>query len=244
MKYVIANWKMQLLNNEAVKLARDLKQNIVEDENKKVVICPSFIALNQVWQEIAETDVALGSQNVWYENKGAFTGEVSLDQLQEMGVEYVIIGHSERREYNSETDIQVNAKVKKAVEKGIIPIICVGETKKERENGEAEKQVQNQVAQALQNIGMQENTKIIIAYEPVWVIGTGQAVEPEEAKKMAELIKNTLNEEVMDKFTIVYGGSVDAQNVASFMEEGLIDGVLVGGASLSLDKFLPLIENV
>ncbi len=243
---------MQLLNSEAEDLANSLKHKDIKTLKQiELILCPSFTALSNVGKIISGSGIKLGAQNVFYHEKGAYTGEVSPLQLKETGVEYVIIGHSERREYLGESDEEVNRKVNICLDNDLIPIICVGETFDERQIGKTDLVLIKQVSRALEDVSVSKETekKIIIAYEPVWVIGTGQAVKPEEAKHAAQVIKHTLldffDKEIIEKnISIIYGGSVDESNVRDFIEPGLLNGVLVGGASLSIEKFMPLIHQM
>ena len=252
--YLIANWKMQLNKSDSVRLAVEIcksalvpKRTLV-GENIQVVICASDVYISDVARKIKGSKIKLGAQNVFYHEKGSYTGEVSIIQLKELAVEYVIIGHSERREYLHETDEDVNRKVKIVLDNNLIPIICVGETMQERRDGKTDLVLIRQVSKALQDVKL-DNKKLIIAYEPVWVIGSGQAVNPKEAEHAAQVIKYNLlenfSEEVINNnINIIYGGSVDADNINSFLEISLISGALVGGASLSADKFLNIMNKI
>jgi triosephosphate isomerase len=245
--YIIANWKMQLTNKESMDLANSLKKE--KAKNVEIILCPSFTALSAVAEEIKNTEIKLGAQNVFYHEKGAYTGEVSVKQLKELGVKYVIIGHSERRQYQNETDEEINQKIKICLENDLMPILCVGEKFDERQDGKTDLILIKQITKALQDIKLNSNQKLIIAYEPVWVIGSGQAVEPAEAKHAAEVIERLLLEffskdEAENNISVIYGGSVDKNNVKDFVAPGILKGVLVGGASLKTEKFVPLIEAV
>lgn len=244
-KYLIANWKMQLLNSEAGKLAGDL----VEEKIKKdveVVLCPSFTALSFVAKEIKGSFIKLGAQNVWYHEKGAYTGEVSPIQLKGLGVEYVILGHSERRKYLNETDEEINLKIKAVLENGMTPVVCVGETFEERRVGRTDLVLIRQIIKGLEDVKLEAGQKLLVAYEPVWVIGTGQAIEPADAEKALRVIESNLKDifEEGDDVQIIYGGSVDANNVSEFVKEDMFSGALVGGASLTKEKFQSLINKV
>jgi len=272
--FLIANWKMQLNKSDSVRLAVEIcksalvpKRTLV-GENIQVVICASDVYISDVARKIKGSKIKLGAQNVFYHEKGSYTGEVSIIQLKELAVEYVIIGHSERREYLHETDEDVNRKVKIILDNNLITIICVGETMQERRDGKTDLVLIRQVSKALQDVKFQtdfsqgqektsskegmnikEGVKLIIAYEPVWVIGTGQAVYPKEASHVVEVIRYNLlenfSEEIINNnINIIYGGSVDADNINSFLEISLISGALVGGASLSADKFLNIMNKI
>lgn len=249
--YLIANWKMQLLDNEAVDLTTKIipEYKNINNKNLELILCPTFTALSKVGEIIKKTDLKLGAQNVWYHEKGSYTGEVSPCQLKELGVEYIIIGHSERRQNLNETNEEINRKINICLDNQITPILCVGETFDERRLGKTDLILMTQVSQALEDIELKKNQKIIIAYEPVWVIGSGQAIEPKDAEHSAQVIKQTLldffDKEVIEKnIFITYGGSVEENNVKEFIQPGLLEGVLVGGASLSIEKFLPLVHRL
>ncbi len=282
--YLIANWKMQLLNKEAENLATQIIQEykntriqeykntrIQEYKNTriqelKIILCPTFTALSKVGEIIkncqlsnvpaGRDQMSLGSQDVFEHEKGAYTGEVSTLQLKELGVEYVIVGHSERRQYLKETDEDVNRKVKVVLDNNLVPILCVGETFDERRIGKTDLVLIRQVSRALADVkldapkgAMKGVKELIIAYEPVWVIGSGQAIAPTDAEHAARVIKQTLldffDQETIEKnIAIIYGGSVDESNINDFIIDGLLDGVLVGGASLTKEKFMPLIRQL
>ncbi len=276
--YLIANWKMQLLNSEAGELGLALKHEstrlltpegvadggqvkTLKQKNIELVLCPSFTALSELGKKIpgdsspdsrrGRNDIAfkLGAQNVFYHEKGAYTGEISPLQLKELGVTYVIIGHSERRTYLNESDTDTNLKIKTCLAHNLTPVLCVGETFDERRFGRTELVLIRQLTRGLEDIKLKNDQKLIIAYEPVWVIGTGQAINPLDAKNAALAIKQTLLdfftiEEIENKISIIYGGSVDQNNILDFIEPGLLDGALVGTASLTTEKFIPLIETL
>jgi len=250
--YLIANWKMQLKNQEAVDLVLALKQeyqNIKIQEKTELILCPSFTALQKVGDDIKDSHIKLGAQNVFYHEKGAYTGEISPWQLKELGVEYVIVGHSERRQFLCETDIDVNLKIKTCLSNNLTPIMCIGETFEERRFGKTAVTLIRQITRGLEDVKLENNQKLIIAYEPVWVIGRGQAVESEEALTAAKIIKRLLldlfpSNLIEKNINIIYGGSVDANNVKNFIMSGLLDGVLVGGASLDFEKFSKIIQAV
>lgn len=251
--YLIGNWKMQLGEPDSEALAKDVvrlwaAQGVGKD-GTAVVICPSHMAIEEVAKVVKGTPVALGSQDAFWDDKGAFTGEVSPKTLKELGCEYCIIGHSERRQHLGETDEMVNRKAVALLRNGITPIICVGETMEERRAGKRDAVVIGQVRGALAGVKPVGTQKIIIAYEPRWVIGTGQAVSPSDAAEMHHLILTALNElfpaEVVDRqCAIIYGGAVDAKNLAGFLEVPVIHGVLVGGASLKPQEFVAMAEII
>ncbi|MDD5290048.1 MAG: triose-phosphate isomerase [Patescibacteria group bacterium] len=249
--YIIANWKMQLTNKEAADLANSLKHESIKTlkQNIELILCPSFAALSAVAEAIKKSEIKLGAQNVFYHEKGAYTGETSPSQLKELGVDYVIIGHSERRQYQKETNEEINQKIKVCLANDLTPILCVGETFEERQIGKTDLILIQQITKALQDVKLNNNQNLIIAYEPVWVIGSGQAVEPKEAQHASAVIRGLLpeffsHEIIKNNISIIYGGSVDESNVMDFIKPGVIDGALVGGASLKAEKFLSLIRAV
>lgn len=236
-KMIVANWKMYLSPSDSVKLFE------VMAKKGKAVICPSFVVLERLGALAKKSGVRLGAQDCFWENRGAYTGEVSPLDLKDLGCEYVIVGHSERRNYLSETDEMVRKKVKSALTAGLIPILCVGENEAERNAGAAGARVVEQLEKALAGLDkLGAGQEIIIAYEPIWAIGTGQACGPEAAAKMHEVIKNKIAKLLgVKNVRVLYGGSVDDKNVASYLERAEIDGVLVGGASAKKDIFASLL---
>ena len=247
-KIVVANWKMNLTVGESTLLIKELIKQIGPGVGKAdVVLCPSYLAITEASKLLAGTGVKLGAQNVFSEPKGAYTGEISPRMLREWNVEYVIVGHSERRENLGETDLMVNKKIKNALENDLKPIICVGETKAERKAGKKKKVVEAQIKKALAGVRLDSEKEIVIAYEPVWVIGTGKPVEPEDAEEMHEMIDKLLiklygPEARKKNFRIIYGGSVDGDSAKNFFAEKLIDGSLVGAASLRVEEFVKIVK--
>lgn len=250
----VANWKMNLTVAETKNLAEKLGQSLRSFKNDKteIILCPAFTALDDLCTVLRKenpADLKIGAQDVFWEEKGAFTGEVSAKMLKEVDCRYVIVGHSERRKNLGETDEMVNKKVKILLENDLVPIVCVGETFLERQKGIRDVVVAREVAAAMEGVELFGNKKIIIAYEPVWVIGTGQAVEPEDAEHSHRMIREALMEnfpaDVLEKhFQIIYGGSVDSKNIKDFTERENIDGVLVGGASLKVEEFVKMIKTI
>lgn len=234
------NWKMNKLPSEACSFIRELKER-VSDVDTKVIVAVPYVALPIVVNEAKGTNIKVAAQNMHWEEKGAFTGEVSAEMLKDIGVEYVIIGHSERRQYFNETDETVNKKVVKAVECGLKPIICVGESLSQREQGVTEDLVRYQVKIALLGLTAAQASNVIIAYEPIWAIGTGKTATSEQANEVCAIIRNTVAELYDDKTAenihIQYGGSVNAKTAKELFEMSDIDGGLIGGASLKLDDF-------
>lgn len=246
--FIAANWKMYKTTKEAVDFAQDIEE-LIEAIDAEIVICPSLTALRSVstiiWQD--KPNYKLGAQNVFWEVEGAYTGEVSPVMLKDLGVEYVIIGHSERRQYFAETDETVNKKVKAALAHDLLPILCCGESLEQREAGDAERWVGGQISAALAGIGKEDIERIVIAYEPIWAIGTGKTALPEDANAMSSHIRGVVagifGEELAKKVPILYGGSVKPENIADFMREEHVDGALVGGASLKPDSFAAICEK-
>ena len=242
-RYLIAgNWKMNMVPGEAKEFAGKLAASIKDLENDvEVMIAPPFTALAWVSEAIKGTPIKLGAQNLNENDKGAFTAEISADMLLDLGVEYVIIGHSERRSIYRESDELINKKVKKALEKGLKPILCVGELLEERESGKTFDVVKKQLTGGLKDVGNDDMKMIVIAYEPVWAIGTGKVATPETAEEVHALIRKTLadlySNDTAEATTIQYGGSVKDTNVDGLMAMKNIDGALVGGASLKVEPF-------
>jgi triosephosphate isomerase (TIM) len=241
---VAGNWKMNTSLSEAIDLARSVKEGSSGITNGDVVLAPPFTALQSVYETIQGSQVLLAAQNMFYEDKGAYTGEVSPLMLKDVGCSYAIIGHSERRKYFGETDDTVNLKVKKSLAVGLKPIVCVGETDAEREKGVTEFVVGIQVKKAL--CGIAKLDSIVIAYEPVWAIGTGKNATPAEAEDVHGFVRNVLANMYGDAskdVRILYGGSVTADNIGDLMGMEDIDGALVGGASLKSDGFIGIIRK-
>ncbi|HIR06069.1 MAG TPA: triose-phosphate isomerase [Candidatus Copromonas faecavium] len=237
-KIIAGNWKMNMTPSEAVALAETLKPLVKTDE-ADVVFCVPAIDLIPVMEAVKGTNIEVGAENMYYEEKGAFTGEISPAMLTDAGVKYVIIGHSERREYFAETDETVNKKVLKAFEHGLTPIICCGESLTQREQGITLDWIRMQVKIAFQNVTADQAKKAVIAYEPIWAIGTGKTATTEQAEEVCAAIRACIGE-IYDEATkeairIQYGGSVNAANAAELFAQPDIDGGLVGGASLKAD---------
>jgi triosephosphate isomerase len=244
-KPVIAgNWKMHKTGAEAVAMLKELQALTADVTDVEIVICPPFTALAAVADDIAKTKIKLGAQNMHFEEKGAFTGEISPVMLKALNCDYVIIGHSERRQYFAETDEAVNKKVKAALKSGLIPIVCVGESLDERSGGITEKVVEKQVRAALAGLSPQD--VLVIAYEPIWAIGTGKTASADDANAVCSFIRKVVSDLVgadsAAKMRIQYGGSVKPDNIAEFMGKSDIDGALVGGASLEADSFNKLVR--
>ncbi len=245
--YVIAgNWKMYKTNSEALQLANQIKIKTTDIKKTKMVICPPATALSVVNEVIKDSSVALGAQNLYWEKEGAFTGELSPGMIKSTGATYAIIGHSERRQYFGETDETVNKKIKAALENGLNPIVCVGESLEEREANITSKIVSRQISGALDGLDAAEAAKLIIAYEPIWAIGTGKTATPEQAQEVhkiiRDLIRSLYNDQVADGMVIQYGGSVKPENAQILLSQPDVDGALVGGACLKADSFSEIIH--
>ncbi len=235
-KFCIANWKMQLTIAESRKLAEELAAKSDLPDSVEVVICPTATALTGVAEVVGSSSIKLGAQNMSWLERGSLTGEVSALTLQEVGVEYVILGHSERRNYLREDNLMIKDKLLLAIQLGLRPVLCVGESEEERLAGATERVVVEQ----LKSVWPKQGTdKIIVAYEPVWAIGTGQTVSVEQAEEVADLIKNNTDTDT----PVLYGGSVQPDNVSLFARSNKLAGVLVGGASLRVDSFVKIINS-
>jgi len=243
---IAGNWKMNKTTAEARDLAQKLVPLVANAGGRDIVLAPPFTALQTVAEAIKGTSIGLSAQNMHWEDKGAFTGEISAEMLLALGCKYVIIGHSERRQYFGETDDTVNKKVKQALKKGLSPILCVGETLAEREAGKLNEIISRQVTGGLKDIGADDMKKIVVAYEPVWAIGTGKTATPEQANEVHALIrgkvKSLYGADIAEGLRIQYGGSVTPDNVSSLMTMPDIDGALVGGASLKPETFAALVN--
>jgi triosephosphate isomerase len=249
---VIANWKMNLSVGESVALARNLASAFSQlklAQHLDLVLCPTFPALPLVANELKRKNIALGAQDVFWKPVGPYTGEVSPKVLSELGVKYVIIGHSERRQFLKESEAMVQQKVLASLAEGLTPILCVGETFAERQAGQKDLVIARQVSSALNGVTLADGLAIVVAYEPVWVIGSGQAVEAKEATDTALVIRQTLLDffaasAINSRVKIIYGGSVDPTNINDFVNEDLLNGVLVGGASLEAKRFINLMKQL
>ena len=232
---IAGNWKMHYTIDEAVKLVEELKP-LVKDAKCEVVVCPTFVCLDAVKKAVEGTNIKVGAQNMHFEENGAYTGEIAPSMLVELGVKYVIIGHSERRQYFAETDQTVNKKTLKALEHGLVPVVCVGESLEERQQGVTIDLVRLQTKIALKDVTAEDAKKVVIAYEPIWAIGTGMTATSAQAEEVCAAIRQVIAEvyskEVADEVRVQYGGSVNGGNANELFNMGNIDGGLVGGASL------------
>ena len=244
-KVIAGNWKMNMLPNETIQFIEELAP-LVKDTDNEVILCVPYTDLFYALLTAQNTNIKIGAQNMHFAENGAFTGEVSGKMLKSINVEYVIIGHSERRQYFNETDESVNKKVKAAFENGLKPIVCVGETLEQREAGKVEEIITNQTKLALEGLTNEQVENTIIAYEPIWAIGTGKTATKEDANDAVKGIRNKIAEiygqNTADRVIIQYGGSVKSSNAKELFSMSDIDGALVGGASLKVDEFSKIVE--
>ncbi len=246
-KAVIAgNWKMNMTPAQAKALIGDLKPLVEGKNGCEIIVCVPFVDLAAAVEAVSETAIKVGAQNVHYAEKGAFTGEISADMLKEVGAEYVVIGHSERRQYFGETDLTVNKRVTAAVRAGLKPILCVGELLEQRDLGITNEIVAMQTKIALSGISAEEMAGIIIAYEPVWAIGTGRTATSDQAEEVCAVIRDVLKglygEAIAEAVTIQYGGSMKPSNAAELLSKVDVDGGLIGGASLVAKDFAAIVD--
>ena len=246
--FVAGNWKMNTDSHSSVELARSLAENSVglADDSVTVLVCPPFVYLQSVAAAVSSSCVALGAQDMYFEEKGAFTGEISASMLKDIGCSYVLCGHSERRHVMGEDDELINKKLSAAISDGLLPILCVGELLDQRDAGETEKVVEKQIKAGLANLSAEKVSAVTIAYEPVWAIGTGRTATAQQAQDVHKFIRDLLvdmyGKELAEDMRILYGGSVKPGNAAELMGNPDVDGVLVGGASLKADDFLAIIK--
>lgn len=241
---IAGNWKMNLTRDEAVNLARGVGA-AAGDGEVDVLVCPAFVYLDAVKSAVGGSKVAVGGQDVYFEEKGAFTGETSTGMLTDVGCSHVILGHSERRNVIGEDDALINRKLHAALQAGLTPILCVGELLEERESGKTREVVQGQMDGSLAGVSEEQIAKCVIAYEPVWAIGTGKTASPQQAQEvhadLRTLLATRYNQEIADGVRILYGGSVKPENAAELMACPDIDGALVGGASMKAESFAAII---
>jgi triosephosphate isomerase (TIM) len=244
---IAGNWKLNKTPHEAIVLASDLKREIVDVEGVDIVLCPPFTALADVADTLTDTNIALGAQNIFWEDAGAFTGEISGPMLKDLGVTYVIIGHSERRQYFHETNETVNKRLRAALKNSLVPIVCVGENLAQRESNKTFDVIKDHCEGSLKGLSVQEMQGVVVAYEPVWAIGTGKTATPQQAQEVHLFIRQLLgkmfNSETAGSVRIQYGGSVTPDNIASLIAQEDIDGALVGGASLKAPSFAAIVKG-
>lgn len=243
---IAGNWKMYKTLSEAVDFVEQVKSQVPANDKVEAVVCAPALFLPTLVEAAKGTDLAIGAQNMHFETEGAFTGEISSTQLADIHVQYVVLGHSERREYFNETDEAVNKKAHAAFAHNLVPIICVGETLEEREAGQTVSKVSSQVKAAIKDLSSEQVAQAVIAYEPIWAIGTGKTATAADANEVCGEVRHAIAEEigaeVAEKTRIQYGGSVKPANVEELLSMEHIDGALVGGASLEVDSYLKLLE--
>ncbi len=243
MKFFMANWKMHKTVQEALEFLKDFIPSVQGISDREIGIAPAFVCIESMSKALRDTDIKVGAQNVFYENKGAYTGEVSPVMLKDLNIDYVIIGHSERRKYFHETDEIINLKIKATMSENLNVIFCIGETLEERESEKTFDVLKKQIEKGLENI--EKYNSLVLAYEPVWAIGTGKVASEFQIEEAHAFIRNRLKDiysDKADRIRILYGGSVSPENIHSIMNIANVDGVLVGGASLDPEKFLKIIK--
>ncbi|MBU4312811.1 MAG: triose-phosphate isomerase [Candidatus Omnitrophica bacterium] len=244
---IAGNWKMHKTVQESIDIGVGLKRKFYTFSEADIVICPPFTALSKVSAVIMDSAIMLGAQDMYWESEGAFTGEISPSMLKDAGCRYVIIGHSERRHIFGETDEAVNKKLKVALKHGMVPIMCIGEKLEERDHGMTFEVLEKQLGRGLKDFAKDEAVRVVIAYEPVWAIGTGRTATPQQAQEahkfIRDFIERTYDKEAAAKIRIQYGGSVKPGNIAQLMAQEDVDGALVGGASLDVNSFTEIVQN-
>jgi len=246
-KVIAGNWKMNMNLHQSQKLVSEIINGLGKDSKAEVIVCPPFTSLSEVNSLVKGTQVKLGAQNMYYEESGAYTAEISTDMLKSVGCEYVILGHSERRVIFNESDELINKKIKTALAKELKPIFCIGELLEQRESGETMKVVSSQIEKGLEGITAEQMKFVIVAYEPVWAIGTGKTATPKQAQEVhlfiRELVAKKFSPSIAESTIIQYGGSVKPDNSGELLSQKDIDGALVGGACLKADSFLSIIAS-
>lgn len=244
--FIAGNWKMNLLHDSSLALIKGLLEHVPKSDRVEVAICPPHVYLSAARVALGGSHIGLGAQNMYQQKEGAFTGEVSGPMLRDIGCRYVILGHSERRQFFGETDQGVNLKILAALECGLTPIVCVGETLAEREAGQTERVIETQCRGSLAGLSSVQGSQLVIAYEPVWAIGTGKTATPEQAEQVhahiRQLLVQQFGQATAEGLRIQYGGSVKADNAAELLRQPNIDGALVGGASLKADGFAAIVQ--
>lgn len=243
---IAGNWKMYKTTKESVDFVRQLADKFKGTVDREIVVCPVYLSIPGVVDALRFSNLQVGAQDAHWENEGAYTGNVSPSMLKDAGVKYVILGHSEKRQYDAETDQRINRKLKNVLKNNLRAIVCVGETLQEREAGKTEKVIETQLAGCFEGIGLGDLASIVIAYEPVWAIGTGKNATPEQANDVHVFIRKWIgqkyNQEAAQALRIQYGGSVKPENIKQLMAQPDIDGALVGGASLKTDSFAAIVQ--
>lgn len=242
---IAGNWKMYKTVKESADFVKQLNEKLKGVSDREIVVCPTFLSVPAVVEALRFSNIQPGCQDAHWENEGAYTGNVSPAMLKEAGVKYVILGHSEKRQYDGETDHRINLKLKNVLKNGLKAIVCVGETLAERESGKTEKVIETQIQGCFEGIGLGDMANVVVAYEPVWAIGTGKNATPEQANEVHAFIRKLMekkyNAETAQQLRIQYGGSVKPENVKQLMGQPDIDGALVGGASLKVDSFAAIV---
>lgn len=246
-KIIAGNWKLHKTIGESIRLVNALKMKTVNISNTEMVVCPTYLSISSVRDTLKGSPIGLGAQNLFWEESGAFTGEVSAILLKDAGCEYVILGHSERRQYFGETDETVNKRLRAAIAADLKPIVCIGETLAQRENGQTFDVLASQLSGALRGFAADELSDLIVAYEPVWAIGTGKNATPDQAQEAHRFVRSQLakifHSEFASSLRIQYGGSVKPGNASELLSQPDIDGALVGGASLDAESFADIIKS-
>ncbi|MFW5888738.1 MAG: triose-phosphate isomerase [Patescibacteria group bacterium] len=242
-KIIIGNWKMKKDLNESVDLAKDLKNKFKGFKKGEVAVCPDFVSLRSVKRNLSGSGIQLGAQDVFWEEAGSFTGEISPETLKQAGCKYVIIGHSERRKHLLENYSMIHQKIKAVLDvDGLVPVVCVGESIEDKKTDKRDYVILDQLQQSLGGVNIMKKQEVVVAYEPVWAIGSGMPIKPKEAKYAHKIIKLALNDmfgmaAINNNFKVIYGGSVNSKNVKDFTESDNLDGLLLGGASLDAEEF-------
>ena len=243
---IAGNWKLNKTIGQAVDFVVELQSLVDETGDVEVVVAPAFTALSAVANALNNSSIGVSAQDLYWENSGAFTGEISAEMIVDSGCSYVIVGHSERRQFFGETNQSVNQKMKAALESGLVPIVCVGEMLEDRESGKTKKVVTNQLVDGIDGLSKTDILRTIIAYEPVWAIGTGKTASPDQAQEVHSLIRSVIatsySDQVAESVRIQYGGSVNPSNAAELLSKPDVDGALVGGASLDADSFAEIVR--
>lgn len=245
--FIAGNWKMNKTFGEVNILLSQIKKMVMDLSAIDIAVCPSYPYLSLAVEILKDSDIAVGAQNMAWERNGAYTGEVSPDMIKDVGCKYVILGHSERRKYFSESDELINKKIKLAIASDLYPIVCVGESLEQREKNETEEVIKNQITGCLKGLLLKEIQKVTIAYEPLWAIGTGKTATPQQAQQVHQMIRDWLSDdydrEIADSIRILYGGSVKPDNAEKLLSQPDIDGALIGGASLDAESFTAIIKS-
>lgn len=244
---IAGNWKMNKTVDESIELVNAIKRDTYDIESVEIILCPPFTSLSDVSEMLLDTNIGLGAQDCYWENSGAYTGEIAPQMLKSVGCKYVIIGHSERRAMFGETNEAVNKKVLAVIKEGLNPIMCVGEKLKEREKNQTFDVVKDHVENGLRNVKKEDMRNVVIAYEPVWAIGTGRNATPGQAEEVHKFIRHLLvkmyDKSVAEGVRIQYGGSVNPENIEGIINENDVDGALVGGASLKAESFIEIVRK-